>query len=266
MPSLIHEQSDNLIQLVRANHYNFYKEIAENCSIKSGNHGGYKYLMTEQMEWPNMIYDLQLTNDNTIQALENLATVIQSNKVPEFLIIDSAVKNEHFDKSAKLCGFIPIMRWTAMTFQINKTEKIFKLPDDFSISRVNNLKGLKEWISIVNKVLFSREGIMAEVFAPLIYSDKFSFLLGIYKGIPVSTMLVYYMDETAGIYMASTLSDYSGKGFMTAILNFVENEASRCGFKYLTLEANKQSYKLYSSFGFNHVGNFDIYWKNKETK
>jgi hypothetical protein len=248
-------------QLIRHNHFNFYKKICENCMVKSGGTKDYKYLMNEQMEWPNLIYDLQLEKDNTDLVMEEIALKIQAEELPRFLIIDSFAKSENFEKAARKSGFMPVMRWPGMVFELNLSENTLILPQDFTISKVQNISELREWVLIVNKTLFPGKGLNAEILGPLLHSTGMSFLLAKYKGTPVSTMLLNTNGNTAGIFMASTLPDFTRKGFMSAILHYVGMDACKQGLSYLILEASGQSHKLYSTFGFKEVCNFDIYWK-----
>jgi ribosomal protein S18 acetylase RimI-like enzyme len=262
IPPLDPGQPINLLRLVRDNHFNLYKDIAGRCSIISGHENEFKFLMTNEMEWPKMIYDLKLTTETTRTVFEKIESQAKAKKIPDFLIIDSETKTDNFDQISKDFNFIPVMRWPGMALNISETKRMPLISSlNFSISEVENMDELEQWISIINRTLFTREGIRSKIFEPLILSEKFSFLLGKHNGVPVSTMLVYFYEETVGIYMASTLSEFSHRGFMTALLKYTEEIASSGGYKFLTLEANKQSLKLYLSFGFNDVGNFDIYWK-----
>jgi GNAT superfamily N-acetyltransferase len=217
--------------------------------------------MSDQMEWPNMIFDLQLTDDNTDKILTELSKDIHGNELPEFLIIDSLAKTRDFDKAARNAGFMPVMRWPGMIYDLALSEKDTVLPSELAIVKVSNIVSLCEWVAIANKTLFPGKGIDAGIIEPLIYSNEISFFLAYYNNVPVSTILVNYNRETAGLYIVSTLPDYSGRGFMTTLFQFVNIEAYKQGYRFSILEATSQSHRLYTSLGYKDVCNFYIFWK-----
>ena len=186
-------------------------------------------------------------------------------ELPHLLLIDSLTKPDDFDIKARKHGILPVMRWPGMILDLGNVKKTERnnLPD-FEIKKVDDLNLLTEWISISNINFFTKKGLDTASFQPLINTKNIRLFLGIYQKTPVSTILINYNMNTSGIYIASTLPEFTGRGFMSSLINFSIAEAISKGFEYSLLEATRHSYHLYTNLGFQDICNFDIYWKPDE--
>jgi GNAT superfamily N-acetyltransferase len=249
-----------LVNLIRENHFGLYKKIAELPSIKSFQGEDYSYIMTEKAEWPNMIYDLRITNENTAEVLKKISDENELKSYRSYLIIDSISKTIDFDKLARQFSFMPIMRWPGMVHILSESDIYKDAEKSITIKMVNSSKEMSDWINISNRTLFTHQGITVDVFLPVLDSG-IKLYLAYYKDIPAATLLIYNKKETTGIYVASTLPEYRGKGIMSKLISYVNSIAYDCKLKYSILEANANSHKLYTSLGYKTVCNFDIFLK-----
>ena len=252
------ENNNLLAGIIRKNHFGLYQNIADSCGLNHHHFDGYSALMAKKSEWPKMIYNVQC-GDIEI-CLDQITGKIKNREFPHFLIVDTFSKKPDFDALAKRNGFRPVMRWPGMIRELKDPMQYNSLSGlEFRI--VENENRLAQWIRIVNTNLFTNEGLDTDEFASLLRNQEIQFILGEYDKNPCATMLVHYHGNSAGIYCASTLPEYSGKGIMRNFVDRVVFNASNSGYSYAILEANAASFSLYSKAGFREVCNFDIYWK-----
>ncbi|MBN2521923.1 MAG: GNAT family N-acetyltransferase [Bacteroidales bacterium] len=250
-------------KLIRQNHFSLYKNLVDFCSFEFVNTEHYSAIKTN-LEWPNMIYNLDFRFIKTTELLQEISQKIKMKELPNLLLIDSIAKPDDFDIKTRKHGILPVMRWPGMIFDLEyaKTERI-NLPD-FEIRKVDDLNLLTEWISISNRNFFTKKGLDATSLQPIMNAHNIRLFLGIYQKTPASAILINQNMNTSGIYIASTLPEFTGKGFMSALVGFSIAEAVSEGFEYCLLEATRQSYHLYTNIGFQNICNFDIYWKPDE--
>jgi len=264
IPIINKEEELNFTKLIRHNHFNLYEKLTKICSLKTIKNNQYSALMTDKMEWPNIIYNLNF-NSKTADLLSELCTKIDTNKLPEFILIDSHAKPDDFDTQVRSHQILPVMRWPGMIFLHNQNTKDKIPPKEFIIRRVTNMEMLKDWISIANTNLFPKKGLNSNEFKALLTQENIQAFLGYFNDKSVSTLLINYHLTTSGLYIASTLPEYSGKGFMSSLINFSISKAKSEGYEYSVIEATPQSHHLYSSLEFQEVCNFDIYWKSQQS-
>lgn len=250
-------------ELIRNNHFHLYENLINICSFKAVKNPYFSSIASNNMEWPNMIYDLNFRNNYTDALLKDLSNKIKAKKIPEFILIDSFTKPDDFDIQARKYAILPVMRWPGMIFQSGQKIKTRDVSSNFKIKKVDCLNMLKDWISLANINLFPNKGLSPDVLKALIGKEKIELLLGFLYEKPVSTLLLNYHQDTLGLYMGSTLPDFLGNGFMSSLINFSISEAASKGYTYSILEATRQSSHIYSILGFQYICNFDIYWKSQ---
>jgi GNAT superfamily N-acetyltransferase len=249
-----------LVNLIKENHFSLYKKIADFPAIKSFQGEEYSFIQTERAEWPNMIYDLRITNENTSAVLKKISNENELKSHRSYLIIDSISKTVDFDKIARQYSFMPIMRWPGMVYILSESDIYNDTEKSITIKMVNSTKEISDWINISNKTLFTYQGITVDVFLPILDSG-IKLYLAYFNDVPAATLLIHDNEETTGLYVGSTLTEYRGKGIMSRLFNYVNSFAYDNKMRYSILEANANSHKLYTNLGYKTVCNFDIFLK-----
>ena len=72
---------------------------------------------------------------------------------------------------------------------------------------------------------------------------------------PVSTAWIYCSpgSQFASLWGGSTLSEYRGQGFYSALLSIRAQEARDRGIRYLTVDASTMSQPILEGFGFEKI-------------
>jgi ribosomal protein S18 acetylase RimI-like enzyme len=80
-----------------------------------------------------------------------------------------------------------------------------------------------------------------------------------YDGVPVASALLFFYQDTAGIYFVSTLPAYRRKGIGLALTLATMHYARQSGFKYCILQSSESGLNVYKQAGFKEYCRADIY-------
>ncbi|PWU07076.1 MAG: hypothetical protein C5B43_00840 [Verrucomicrobia bacterium] len=90
--------------------------------------------------------------------------------------------------------------------------------------------------------------------------EHLHFFVGYLDNKPICTGSLFFKYELAGIYDIITNENYQGRGFGTAMMEFLMNYVKQKGFDYVCLTASSDSgFRIYDRLGFKSLGTFECF-------
>jgi GNAT superfamily N-acetyltransferase len=130
-------------------------------------------------------------------------------------------------------------------------------PVTHDVRRVTDPHRLEDYRQVEEKVWAEPiDGQIAELRDDLINdSDHLSVYIAYAAGVPVSAARISFHDHSpfAGLWGGSTLAEYRGQGFYTALLAARLQEARRRGVRYLVIDASPMSRPIVEKNGFQFL-------------
>lgn len=202
--------------------------------------------------WPNLI----LLNE-PLEGLDIKAWRLFN----EFSTIDfttyTLLTNENISEESieylKHLGFVPVTFWTNMITHHLDPMVIESVPE-FNIIEINseNKLELEDWISIVQDSLFAKKNLDSDLFANAIKGGKVSCFIGKYKGLPISTFMLFKGTD-AGLYMVATRLEYRKKGIGKVMIDYAHAIAKESGYRKVVLQSTREGFPLYTSMKYETV-------------
>ncbi len=130
--------------------------------------------------------------------------------------------------------------------------KYTPITSDIRVKEVLSLEDYATWLAVFSKWIKLDSFFLEEFFTPWIKTDKLTLYLGFYKGIPVSTALVY-CGSNSFIEGVGTLEEFRGKGVASAVTNACLIKAKSKALKRVSLYSSLEGKFLYEKMGFDVV-------------
>ncbi len=133
-----------------------------------------------------------------------------------------------------------------------------------TISLVENNEDLTRWEEI-SFAGFAMDVTTSKQYHDFVASFDYSgasplkLFLACFAGQPVATALLFFHQDTAGIYFVSTLSAYRRRGIGLSLTQATMQYAQRAGSKYIILQSSKAGLRVYKQAGFKEYCRADIY-------
>lgn len=255
--------TDNMaIELkIENNLYHFYS-VFQNYPelIHYHNTPEIKWVWEKQGFWPYHIYDIDSLKLDREQ-ISFISDQITHKKAPSLLILSNAESYPQHLQYLDDFGFKPVLRWKGMALDVTKQEMFSDGNDASTTITVSTETELQEWIRIVNAATFGKERITMSLFQQLLARSDIRLYLTYFHGKPVTTGLVFFDEDTAGIYMVATLKDYQRKGLGNRMTKYMLNDIVTEQIPYTVLHASQSGEYLYKQFGFEEHHSFTIFWK-----
>ena len=122
---------------------------------------------------------------------------------------------------------------------------------------VSDAQGIKDAISVQEEVWGSELSVKSSYLLDLKKANPENLRVYIIyiEGKPVSSAWIVYNDNSpfAGIWGGSTIAEYRGKGYYSALLRKRINDAKQRGLKYLIIDASDMSKPIVEKHGFQFV-------------
>jgi len=242
------------------NLYSFYDDFVgfEDFTIKKSEQ--YTFIASRKYQWPGYVYNLEANPDNCDQLIEELEKKILSKEIPPFLIVDPTKVPATFEENVNQLDIKKIDFWPIIFMDL-KTENLqFSNMSDYVVLKANNEKQFQEWYDIVIAVLFPKKSIPYGFFHNRMNDNRYSFYVGYFKNLPVTTAMVFTDNNVAGFYMIATKNDFRKRGFGTGIIIRTILDAKESGSSYMTAQSSRMAFPVYQQIGFQHVNTLDVYW------
>lgn len=243
--------------LVLENLYDLYRTTAKVNHLNHGIENGFEWVKREQNLWPNIVFNINNSGCNA----EPFALLdrVNSETIPSKLLLPENIEGHLFQKN----GFKPLTRWQAFICESVDSGVVHELPSNLPIAvkQLTTSTELQQWVELVNRVLKSGL-IVSEIENIAQIANSISIWGAFCDQQLISTMLLYENTQSTGIYFLATDPDFRSKGAVHALLNHCFNLLAADGLKKpIVSHATTMSAKIFSKFGFQNVGNIDIYWK-----
>ena len=231
--------------------YKLFSFLSEKSSTSIQKGENYKCVFHKSSSWPNFIYDIDLNQINIISLCEK----IKNNQLPKHLIItDNQIANHEEKLSSN--NFFPIAKWSCLKLEKIKPVKNRKL----TIKKITTYLALKEWI---NAASCGFDTIDIDIFKYCFKDEEIHLFGGYQNNKLVTTALLFYSEDTAGIYHVVTLPQERGKGYATEIFSFCEEVAIKKGANHVIAQATDDGLDLWLKTGMKLYGNFYLFFYNQ---
>ena len=125
-------------------------------------------------------------------------------------------------------------------------------PDGFQVIEVESPAQRRQFYETLSL------GFMGRPLPPGLQVERAQFegatpYLGLFRGVPVATSLLYTHEGIAGIYAVTTLESSRGKGFGRAISEAAVHHGFRRGCDIAFLQTTEMARRVYEAIGFKHA-------------
>lgn len=215
----------------------------------------YKVISTSASTWPNFVFDVDPNNER----LNSIATGISNNKLPKHLILDSK-QVDLFEDALIENHFSPIAEWSCLKLENNEPQVIKN--KQLSIKKITTEHELKEWIAVASSGFGA---LNSNLFNNCFNNKEIALYGGYLDNKLVATSLLFYHNNTAGIYHMVTLPTERGKGFGSELFIFCQQEAIKNGAEQVIAQSTSDGLNAWLNTGMKSYGNFYLFCCNKPT-
>ncbi len=232
--------------------YSFFEFLARSSSSNLNVQENFKSVTTENSSWPNFIFDVDL-NQST---LVDITTAISENHYLNHIILDEeqAEKNEAILTDT---GFIPLANWACLSFD---KESSSSQKTGYLEIKETTAQDLEEWITVASSG-FGKLDI--ELFKSCLNTDKTTLFSGHCQNQIAATALLFYHNNTAGIYHVVTHPAHRNKGFGSEIFSHCEQVAINNGIPHIIAQSTEEGLNSWLKTGMKEYGNFYLFYCNK---
>lgn len=194
--------------------YSFFGFFAKDSSSKLDVQENFKSVITKDSSWPNFIYNVNLNK----KALTDITTAIIKRNSSNHIILDESQAEENEDLLFNN-GFIPLAKWTCLV--LDKTIMSHQKRGQLKIKETST-RDLEEWITVASSGFGKLD---LALFKNCLNSNKSVLYSGYYHNKIVATALLFYHNNTAGIYHVVTDPSHRNKGFGSEMFSHCEQIA-----------------------------------------
>jgi len=257
LESLINPKKENSHQNIISNFYSFFEFLStkNTCNVSSQKH--YNSVINPNSSWPNFTYGLNL-NTSAKQRLEDVIESIKSDNTPNYIIIDDEQVLEHEDLLSEL-NFMPLAEWACLEYEEESAPSLV-YDTKLDIKEVKTTEELKQWVKVASTG-FGKLDIA--LFQECFDNKEVAFYSGYYHGNMVATAMLFFNDNTAGIYHVVTLPEVRKKGFGSQMFSYCQQEALQEGAKKIIAQSTQEGLTAWKNTGMKQFGNFYLFCWNK---
>lgn len=234
----------------------FYRDAASFQGLELQQLFEMHFVHNRNAHWPNAL----IGNCNAAQATEVLEKM-NKRLVPPFWIMDTSHAEVDQEWLAKK-GCREVQRWEGMWCDKTHFTKVPLLSGEaVSLRPVNAKNALLQWGSLVQKVMMPNKVLDLSLLEAWLNCSRHRLMLIFENDKPVAGGLMYLKEQSAGIYFIATLPDYQRKGYGSAMVSSLVDEAFSAGADRVVLHASAAGLKMYLKLGFVPEGPISTYWK-----
>ena len=213
----------------------------------------YKAVTTKDSSWPNFIFDVNPSKE-TFKAI---ASDIADNKLPKHIILDSSQVDANEDLLIEN-NFLPIAEWSCLKLENTIPKKVQS--KNLNIKKITTPQELTEWINVASTGF---ETLNLKLFKNCLHNKEFALYGGYSNNKMVTTALLFYHNDTAGIYHIVTLPEERGNGFGSEIFSYCEQESIDNGATQVIAQSTSDGLNAWMKTGMKSYGNFYLFCWNK---
>ncbi|MED1786767.1 GNAT family N-acetyltransferase [Brevibacillus laterosporus] len=163
-------------------------------------------------------------------------------------------------------GLVEAEMNVAMIANLEQLEPVVLVPEGLVMREISTAEDIVEFGEVLASLFgTSQESISVRSYYeqlssyPQLLTEKMKLYLGEYKGELVSIGSLIFTKESVGIYDIATRSEYRGKGFGSAMFNFLIEEAKKQKIPLCVLQASPDGINIYKKSGFQSVGQIKVF-------
>ncbi len=248
-------------QHIISNFYAFfeYLSIHSNSELKIEKH--FSSVMTKNSVWPNFTFNLKLESSSAKTQLEKIIALIDKNLIPNYIIIDETDVTQH-EALLMEAGFIPLVEWACLEL-VKEGTTLAEQDSEFKIKEVETKEDLKQWVKVAGNGFGELD---FSLFNKCFKNNEVIFYSGYYQSEIVSTALLFFENDTAGIYHVVTLPEYRKKGFGSQLYKHCQKEARKKGAKRIISQSTQEGLNAWKNTGMEQYGKFYLFcWNNPKS-
>ncbi len=237
---MIGYSEDNIIKL-----YQLISDLSGSPIIQKHN---CEAVYTPGSVWPNIIYHSNFKPDNIDQSISAIRRDIAQGIYPKHIKFNPVTINpEIINKFRKL----PLQSgsWAGMTMPLSQ-ETNYQTIDNYTINIINRENDLRLWIQVVEPTLLKGGKLDENIIFGLSKNKNVRFMAGLWNGKMVSTAMILKHQNSAGVYLITTLPEFQRKGLGKQITIEALNLAYQMGCDHAVLQATPSGLSVYQSIGF----------------
>ncbi len=232
--------------------FEFFNFIAQNSSALIIDKDNFKAISHPLSSWPNFIYDVQQEI-----SIKNLAEKINASNLPKHLILNEK-QIDLLESELTSNNFIPLAEWACLKLEkplLKNTRN-----QELNIKKITNKNELKTWTTVASSGF---ETIDFTVFENLLNNPKVEFYGGYKNNKLVATAMLFYHNNTAGIYHVVTLPDHKKQGFGSVLFQHCQHAALDYGAERIIAQSTTEGLNAWIKTGMKQYGNFYLFCWNK---
>ena len=243
--------TEDMTHRVEDNFYSTYRAVANCTSIAIWQEGGVEAIDTSPSNWPRTAFGTP-----EVDQLDQLVDNMRKGQIPSRLILKRPIHPEVLYHQLDQFGFQYKVSWSGMA--IDLLNNIFSKEEN-SVSLIQSEEELKQWLHLVNNVLFVNANLDWLAVKTLWESGIFSFYGLSVKGQMEATIMGHKEGNSLGIYMVGVVETHRRKGFGKALTLHILQDAKEQGCRVAYLQATAMGRHLYEKIGFEAFCDFDIF-------
>ena len=237
-----------LISSIEQNLNEFYLKCSRHSNFESMDTDKLKWVRAKTADWPSCIFQANFNDSDIDQEIEQVKSLIQSEKAPDDWTVGPLTKPENLGKLLLEHKFSDVFHQAGMALDLSKLNNMPSINTALVIKKVENEEELNQWSKIVSIVFHIK--VDNELLEFLRVQREVSFYVGIFNEKYVSALLLHLIPGNAGLHAVSTLPEYRNKNFALTMSNRALMDARDLGYKYGVLQASSMGQFVYKKLGF----------------
>ena len=237
-----------LISSIEQNLNEFYLKCSRHFNFESMYTDKLKWVRAKTADWPSCIFQANFNDSDIDQEIEQVKSLIQSEKAPDDWTVGPLTKPENLGKLLLEHKFSDVFHQAGMALDLSKLNNLPSINTSLAIKKVESEEELNEWSKIVSVVFHIK--VDHDLLEYLRVQGEVSFYVGIFNEKYVSALLLYLIPGIAGLHAVSTLPDFRNKNFALTMSNRALLDARDLGYKYGVLQASSMGQFVYKKLGF----------------
>lgn len=247
---------------IEKNLADFYLAVAQTAGCLLYSEPYFRAVKGADGGWPDLVFapDYSLP---PAQLLPLVSRWIGINGAPRNLVIDSAYLNRNHNSLLRDNGFFPVDSWQMMQLSLRKAIVFPWTAAKGQFRKLEQPDDFEQFCGIVNRELLGNMPASLQLFQRLSTAEKFQFW-GIFAGEElIAALLVFVVDDVAGLYLVATRKEFQFRGFGTLLLQQTLKALKSSAIRSVVLHASRKAVPLYEKLGFANLGNLYIYRKTE---
>ena len=251
----------NTHRLIISNFYAFFKYLSINSTSEFLTKKDFSTVSTAHSVWPNFTFDLNLNSSAINDQLIEIITAINNNEIPNAIIIDEEQVDEYEEELTQQ-NFILLAEWTCLEFNPTADYQTTN-NSEFEVKKATTEEELQQWVEVASTGFGQLD---FSLFQKCFGNKEIIFYSGYYQSKIIATALLFFNNETAGIYHVVTLPEFRKKGFGSQLFSYCQQVALQNDTKKIIAQSTQQGLAAWQKTGMRQYGKFYLFcWRKPKS-